>query len=358
MLSVMKPTAIQLSQRERVELEVRVRGARTEQRQVLRARIILAVADGTALAQVARALQTRPNTVGKWRDRFLAERLLGLDDGVRSGKPRVYDAAVAARILAKLDEPAPAGYAQWNGRLLAEALGNVSKDQVWRVLRERQISLERRHSWCVSTDPEFTAKAADIVALYMNPPEHAVVLCMDEKPSIQALERAQGWLRLPNGQALTGFSHCYKRHGTTTLFAALEITTGLVQTGHYNRRRRREFLDFMNGVVANYPEREIHVILDNLNTHKPKQDRWLKRHPNVHLHFTPTYASWLNQVEVWFSILSRGALRGASFTDPKQVRRAIDAFTKVHNEHAAPFEWTKSVVYQGRPKKHIANLRN
>ncbi len=196
------------------------------------------------------------------------------------------------------------------------------------------------------------------MALYMNPPEHAVVLCMDEKPSIQALERAQGWLRLPNGQALTGFSHCYKRHGTTTLFAALEITTGLVQTGHYNRRRRREFLDFMNGVVANYPEREIHVILDNLNTHKPKQDRWLKRHPNVHLHFTPTYASWLNQVEVWFSILSRGALRGASFTDPKQVRRAIDAFTKVHNEHAAPFEWTKSVVYQGRPKKHIANLRN
>jgi len=210
----------------------------------------------------------------------------------------------------------------------------------------------------VSTDPQFAAKAADIVGLYLNPPEHAVVLCVDEKPSIQALERAQGWLRLPNGKALTGFSHCYKRHGTTTLFAALEVASGLVKTGHYTRRRRREFLDFMNQVVAQYPGRPIHVILDNLNTHKPKCDRWLKRHPQVHLHFTPTYASWLNQVEIWFSIMSRAALAGASFTSPAQVREAIDAFTDVHNGSAAPFEWTKSVVYQKTPKKHVSNLRN
>lgn len=354
----MKPTPIRLSQAERDELEAWTRATKSEQRQVFRAKIILMLAGGSSPAEVARKLTTRPNTVGKWRDRFLAERLAGLADAPRSGKPKRYDEAVAARILAKLDEPAPAGFAKWNGKLLARALGDVSKHQVWRVLRAKAISLERRHSWCISTDPQFAAKAADIVGLYLNPPQHAIVLSVDEKPSIQALERAQGWLRLPNGRALSGFSHCYKRHGTTTLFAALEVATGLVKTGHYKRRRRREFLDFMNEVIAQYPNKEIHVILDNLNTHKPKQDRWLKRHPHVHFHFTPTRASWLNQVEIWFSILSRSALQGASFTDPKQVREAIDAFTKVHNEAAAPFEWTKSVVYQKQPKPYIANLRN
>ena len=143
------------------------------------------------------------------------------------------------------------------------------------------------------------------MGLYLDPPRNAVVLCVDEKPHIQALERAQGWLRLPNGRALTGFSHHYKRHGTTTLFAALDVATGQVQTGHFRRRRRREFLDFMHEVAGTYPDQELHVVLDNLNTHKPKDDRWLRRRPHVHFHFTPTYASWLNQVECWFSILSR-----------------------------------------------------
>jgi len=354
----MEPTGVQLSDRERAALRARTRATKSEQRQVFRARLILMLADGVHPAAVARALDTRPNTVGKWRARFLAERLAGLEDAPRPGKPKVYDASVGTRVLAALDRAPPRGYAKWNGARLAKALGDVSKHQVWRVLKAHDISLERRHSWCVSTDPEFAAKAADIVGLYLNPPEHAIVLCVDEKPSIQALERAQGWLRLPNGQALTGFSHRYKRHGTTTLFAALEVATGLVRTGHYTRRRRREFLDFMNQVVAQYPGQPIHVILDNLNTHKPKSDRWLKRHPKVRLHFTPTYASWLNQVEVWFSILSRAALAGASFTSPTQVRGAIEAFTQAHNENAAPFEWTKSVVYQKTPKRHIADLRN
>ena len=142
------------------------------------------------------------------------------------------------------------------------------------------------------------------------------MLAVDEKPHIQALERAQGYLKLPNGRALIGHGHTYKRHGTTTLFAALNVASGEVQAGHYERRRRREFLDFMNRVVAAYPDREIHVVLDNLNTHKPKRDRWLKAHPHVHFHFTPNYASWLNQIEIWFSILSRAALHGASFTSP------------------------------------------
>jgi transposase len=227
------------------------------------------------------------------------------------------------------------------------------------VLRTRGIQLERRRSWCISTDPEFARKAADVVALYLDPPETAVVFCVDEKPHIQALERAQGWLRLPNGRALTGQTHEYRRHGTTTLFAALDIVTGQVKAGHYKRRRRREFLDFMNQIVADVPhDVEIHVILDNLNTHKPKHDRWLKRHPNVHFHFTPTHASWLNQIEVWFSIMARAVLKGASFTHPRQIREAIDAFIEVYNPDAAPFEWTKDSVHQVALKDHYADIRN
>ena len=225
-------------------------------------------------------------------------------------------------------------------------------------MRKHDIGLLRRRSWCISTDPEFGPKAADIVGLYLNPPENALVLCVDEKPSIQALERAQGWLRLPNGKALNGFSHGYKRHGTTTLFAAFDIVTGQVIAGHYNRRRRREFLDFMNEIVAAYPDREIHVVLDNRNTHKPKEDRWLKHHPLVHLHFTPTYSSWLNQVECWFSILGRQALQGVSFTSPRQLRDAIDKFVKAYNKTASPFEWKKAVVHPTGPKPKYAELCN
>ena len=163
-------------------------------------------------------------------------------------------------------------------------------------MRKHNLHLERRQSWCVSTDPEFSRKAADVVALYLNPPENALVLCVDEKPHIQALERAQGWIRLPNGRALTGFNHEYKRNGTTTLFAALNVATGLVHTGHYRRRRRREFLDFMNELVSTYAHKELHVVLDNLNTHKPKDDRWLKAHPNVNFHFIPPTAPGLTRL--------------------------------------------------------------
>ncbi len=211
------------------------------------------------------------------------------------------------------------------------------------------IDLDGRKSWCVSTDPEFIAKSAEIVGLYLAPPEGAVVLSVDEKPSIQALERAQGFLKLANGRTLTGWTHEYKRHRTTTLFAALDIANGQVKAGHYQQRRRVEFLDFMNGVIVDYPDREIHVVLDNLNTHKPKRDLWLARHPNVHFHFTPTHASWMNQVEVWFSILSCSALQGASFTSPKQVRTQIDGFIESYNERAKPFSWKAATVRQ----KHL-----
>ena len=335
------------------------RWARTgtsEHRLVERARVILLLNEGKANLEVARLLNTRPARVSKWRRRFAKDRLDGLRDSDRKGRPSTYDQTTDKRVLSLLDEPPPEGYGKWSGPLVAKALKDVSDDQVWRILRKYDICLERRRSWCISTDPEFGPKAADIVGLYLNPPQNALVLCVDEKPSIQALERAQGWLRLPNGKALNGFSHGYRRHGTTTLFAAFDIATGQVLAGHYTRRRRREFLDFMNEIVAAYPNRQLHVVLDNLNTHKPKEDRWLKLHPQVHLHFTPTYSSWLNQVECWFSILSKQALSGVSFTSPQQLREAIDKFVAAYNKTAAPFEWTKAVVHPTAPKPKYADL--
>ena len=178
--------------------------------------------------------------------------------------------------------------------------------------------------------------AAEIVGLYLAPPENAIVICVDEKPSIQALVRAQGYLKLPNGRALTGQSHDYKRHGTSTLFAAFEVATGKIMTAHKRHRRRVEFLDFMNEIVAAYPGTAIHVVLDNLNTHKPKKDRWLKRHPNVHFHFTPTRASWLNQVEIWFSILQGNSLKDAPFVSVKQLREHMMPSSRLITKMPSP----------------------
>ena len=243
-----------------------------------RAKIVLAAAAGMASRAIAREVGCARGVVSKWRVRFASDRLAGLGDAPRSGKPRTYREDADRRILAVLDRPPPEGFARWTAPLIAHDLGDVSDQYVWRFLRAQRIDLAGRKSWCLSTDPEFAAKAADIIGLYLAPPEHAIVLAVDEKPAIQALERAQGYLKLPNGRALTGFAHEYKRRGTTTLFTALDVATGQIKAKHTKRRRRAEFLDFMNDVIADYPDREIHVVLDNLKTHKPKRDRWLARH--------------------------------------------------------------------------------
>jgi transposase len=261
------------------------------QRDLKRARIVLLAAAGRSTRSIAKEVGVQPRIVSLWRHRYADHGLEGLQDKPRPGKQPIYTKATDKRILRLLDKPPPEGFA----------------------LRSHKIDLAARKSWCESNDPNFTAKAADVVGLYVAPPEKAIVLCVDEKPSIQALERAQGYLKLPNGRALTGQSHDYKRHGTTTLFAALEVATGKIIATHSKRRRRVEFLDFMDSVTAAFPDRKLHVILDNLNTHK-KNEHWLKAHPNVRFHFTPTSASWLNQVEVWFSILQGQSLSGASFT--------------------------------------------
>ena len=347
----MIPDAIEvnLTRKERAELEARLRARTTEQRQLLRIQIVLEAAEGWGTRDIARELDTTPTTVSLWRGRFARERLDGLEDLPRSGAPPMYGEETDRRIRAVLDQPPPKGFARWNGPLIANALGDVDVQYVWRSLRKQKIDLGGRKSWCESKDPEFGAKAADVVGLYLAPPKNAVVLCVDEKPSIQALERAQGFLKLPNGRTLTGHSHDYKRNGTTTLFAAFEVATGKVKGSHKKRRRRKEFLAFMNEIVADYPNQKIEVILDNLNTHK-KNDAWLKRHPNVTFHYTPTRASWLNQVECWFSILQGQSLADASFTSVEQLKKHIGDFIEAYNETAEPFVWTKAKVYQRRVK--------
>jgi len=246
----MRAAEVALTEQDRATLRSWLASGKTERRVAFRAEVVLALAEGLSNGTVAERLGTRAATVSKWRGRFAYKGLSGLSDAPRSGKPRHYAAEDERRVLAALDTPPPSGYARWDGTLLARELGDISKHQIWRVLRRHKISLARRRSWCISTDPAFAQKAADVVGLYLQPPENAVLLSVDEKPHIQALERAQGWLKLPNGKALTGFNHEYKRHGTTTLFAALEVATGLIKTGHYRRRRRVEFLDFMNRVIC------------------------------------------------------------------------------------------------------------
>jgi transposase len=355
-MNIQEATPIILTEQERSVLEAMIRSPKTEHGMVERARIVLLAAEGRSTRSIAKELGSWPGRISRWRIRFARDRLAGLGDLPRPGATPRYGSDTDKRILALLDQSPPAGYGRWTAPLLSRELGDVSDQYIWRFLRANKIDLAARKSWCESDDPDFVAKAADIVGLYLAPPQDAIVLAVDEKPHIQALERAQGYLKLPGGRALSGRSHDYKRNGTSTLFAALELATGQVTTGHYKRRRRVEFLDFMNGIVADYPGKQIHVILDNLSTHKPKRDRWLARHPNVHLHFTPTYSSWLNQIEVWFSILQAASLAGASFSSVQQLKTHIDAFVQSYNLRAAPFVWTKSVVHQKRLKPRFSDL--
>lgn len=336
----------------------RLAASRTEPKQTVeRARMVLGCLAGQRVQAVARQCHTRPNTVIKWRQRFVAQGLNGLHDAPRPGAQRIYDEAFRKRVLATLELPPPSGQATWDGPAVA-AVVQGSVHAVWRVLRQEGICLQRQRSWCVSTDKEFAAKAADIVGLYLDPPENALVICVDEKPSIQALERATGYVESDNGKIVRGFKSTYKRHGTLNLFAALQVATGHVQTTTTALKRREEFLRFMDAVVAETPaNRELHVIVDNYGTHK-KCDAWLAQHPNVHFHFTPTSASWLNQVEIWFGILSRKALRGASFTSVAELRTAIEAFIAAYGPKAKPFKWRKREVKGSQLRNTILNLCN
>lgn len=337
---------------------IRMSKSRSEEaRMVERARIVLGCLAGKRNDIVAAELGVRPGTVGTWRKRFAEGGLAGLSDRPRPGKPPTYPADLKQRILRQLENSAPPGLASWDGGTLGQALG-VSDDAVWRVLHKEGIQLRRHRSWCVSTDPQFAAKAADIIGLYLSPPQNALVICVDEKPSIQALERKTGYVQTSSGKIVRGLKSTYKRHGTINLFAALNVASGVVQSKTTATKKRPDFQAFMDEVVAEAPKgKHIHVILDNYSTHKKNHD-WLAEHPNVRFHYTPTSASWLNQVEIWFGILSRKTLSGASFESTAQLTQAIEAFIAVHNQHATPFIWRKREVKGAQLRNTIVNLRN
>lgn len=344
-------------EKDRETVERLSRSRTHEARLVLRARIIVGCMKGESVAQTAQRLGVRPNAVVKWRRRFEREGGMGLRDRPRPGKPKKYGVEFRKNVLSVLEEPPPAGQACWDGPAVARRL-NASVHAVWRLLRKEGICLSRQRSWCVSTDPEFAPKAADIIGLYLDPPQNALVLAVDEKPSIQALERATGYVQTSDGKIVRGFRSTYKRHGTLNLFAALTVATGAIHAKTATRKRRVEFLEFMDEVVAGLPaEREIHVILDNYCIHK-KNDIWLVAHPNVRFHYTPTSASWLNLVEVWFGIFTKKALKGASFRSTSELRAAIEAYIAAYGPQAKPFVWRKREVKGSQLRNTLVNLCN
>ena len=338
---------------------VAITKSRTEEaRAVERARIILACLQGKQIQQVARELGVSIPTVTKWRRRFALWGPRGLRDQRRPGKPATYDTAFRNRVLALLEQPPPSGMSHWDGPAVAEKL-DCSVYAVWRVLRREGIYLQRLRSWCVSTDKEFAPKAAEVVGLYLNPPLNAVVLSVDEKPSLQAIERSCGYVETDSGAVVRGLKSTYKRHGTLNLFAALEVGTGQVHAKFSEYKKREDFLSFLDGVLADQPQdREIHIILDNYSTHKRNDDWLAKFEGRVQFHFTPTSASWLNQIEIVFSLLQRKTLSGASFKTKDQMREAIEAFLRKHNQRAKPFRWRKREVKGSQLRNTIVNLCN
>ncbi len=329
----------------------------SEQRMVRRATIVLMLMEGRQIKDVAEELNEGTNTVTKWRNRFNERGLNGLQDEKRSGKPKVYDDQFRRSVLDTLQLPPPNAQSGWDGPTVAERL-NTSVDAVWRVLKKEGIQLSRQRTWCVSTDPEFTEKAADIVGLYLAPPKNAVVICVDEKPSMQALSRTTGYVTLRNGKTMRAVKSTYRRNGTQNLFAALEVATGQIHGQATKNKKRTDFLAFMDALLSGLPSeqgQEYHVVLDNYCIHK-RCDEWLQSHPNVFFHYTPTSASWLNQVEIWFNIMTRKVLRGASFDNVTQLTDAIQKYIAAYNESAEPFEWKKREVRGSQIRDTVSNL--
>jgi transposase len=310
---------------------------------VRRARILLLAAEGVANSEIAERLGVSRPTVIAWRKRYVREGLAGgLADRPRAGRPQTVRRDRRAEILATTLTPPPEhlGVTHWSSRLLAAELG-ISHSTVARVWAEHDVKPWQTETFKFSTDPQLEARVHDVVGLYLDPPAHAIVLCVDEKSQIQALERTQPVRPVAPGR-VDRRTHDYVRHGTTTLFAALEVATGQVTDACHPRHRHGEFLDFLKLVARAYPRRQLHVVLDNYATHKhAKVQAWLVRHPRVQLHFTPTYASWLNLVEVFFAIIERQALRRGDFASVEELTAAIRRYCDGWNQRCRPFSWTK-----------------
>jgi transposase len=307
-----------------------------------RAKLLLLAAEGISNTAIAEQLGITRPTVIAWRQRYTRQGLDGLADRPRRGRPQTVRRARRAQILATTLAPPPRelGVTHWSSRLLAAEVG-VSHSTVARVWAEHNVKPWQIQTFKFSTDPELEARVRDVVGLYLHPPEHAIVLCVDEKSQIQALERTQPVRPVRPGRP-ERHTHDYLRHGTATLFAALEVATGQVTDAMASRHRHTEFLAFLKQVAKAYPRRRLHVICDNYATHKhQKVQTWLGRHPRIQLHFTPTYASWLNLVEVCFSIVERQALRRGDFASVEDLVAAIRRFVIAWNQRCTPFVWTK-----------------
>ena len=317
-----------LSDAELTTLSKWVRSGKTENRLVFRARIILEAHRGLDNKRIAKYLNTTASTIGKWRYRFMIERIEGLRDAIRPGKPPKYGEEVDTRILDLLDQPAPYGQPIWTGPLIAEELGDVSVHQVWRVLSKYGISLSMQHNMRISYDSSFMAKTAAIVGLYLNPPDKAIVISVNQK--------------LPNKNVnkISDLSNKYSSYVANNLFYALEVHTSGSNTTSLNKRpSRRGFLNYLNCIVREYPNTDIHVIHDNIHNHNPRRERWLKIHKNVNFHFTPTKTSWINQVEIWFCILWEKSTQKESSISIRQLRKHIDQVVESINESKGQFEW-------------------
>src|SRR3954466_11060338 len=331
-----------LTEEEQERLESLAHRARSQPLMARRARVVLACAEGLSNHSVSRKLRCSLGMVGKWRARFLKGRLEALYDEPRPGTPRTVSDAQVEQVVIQTLETTPRGETHWSTRGLAKATG-LSRMTISRIWHAFGLQPHRSDSFKLSPDPQLIEKVRDIVGLYMNPPEHALVFCVDEKSQIQALDRTQPLLPMQPGQLERG-THDYKRNGTTSLFAALDLKTSRVISQFHRRHRSVEFRRFLDVIETQVPaDLDVHLILDNYGTHKTAIIRnWLAKRPRFHVHFTPTYGSWLNLVERWFAELTNKRIRRGAFRSVRELQSAISEFTAVHNEDPKPFTWTKT----------------
>lgn len=348
---------IVLSDNERKTLATWSRGRSTPARLVLRARIVLAAAEGKTNEIIAAELHTSKPTVGRWRNRFAARRTAGIEkDAPRPGRTPAITAETVTRIVRKTTQETPEGATHWSTRSMAKAIG-VSKATVQRIWAAHGLKPHLTRTFKLSNDPHFEEKLLDVVGLYLDPPEHALVLCADEKTSIQALDRTQRGLPIHRGRPGT-MTHDYKRNGTTTLFAAIEMTEGRLIGTCMSKHRHQEWIKFLKQIDAETPaELDLHLIVDNYATHKhPKVQSWLKRHRRFHIHFTPTSSSWLNLVERWFREITDNRIRRGTFRSVEQLIQAIMDYIQQHNQAPKPFVWTAKadeIIAKVRRARHM-----
>lgn len=346
---------INLNEDDLKTLKATSRAHSADHRSVMRAMIILMLNSNYSYDSIKAELKVGREAIAKWKKRFIMLGIDGLKDAPRSGKPSKYDEADKARVVQKACSKPEGGYSNWSQRRIAKELG-MSQSTVQGILKSHDLKPHKVEYWCgKSTDPEFEKKMLNVVGLYMNPPENALVLSVDEKTQIQALDRSQPELplRAGNPKRLTA---TYKRNGTVSLIAALSVHDGEITAGTMDKNNAKNFLKFLKKIYRKYPKKHLHVIADNLNVHKHKDVMaWIDSKKRMTIHFTPTYSSWLNQIEIWFNILTKDVIKGAVWQSKEQLAKQIISYVDTYNkERAKPFEWT----YNGKKKNSSANLNS